>query len=121
MSTKKPTQLDRVRGTSGIITFLAELGIEFVKGEYVSISGDPHTVVQKVSQLCDEGNFAEARLQVNQVPANSFVGLNWAVEQDIVMRALTFYIALAEHRHQQFRVLGFVKPIDGSRFGRSPG
>lgn len=123
-SPKKPTQLERVRGTSGIISFLAELGIEFVKGKYVSISGGkedgPHAVVQKVSDLCDAGDFAEARLQLNQVPAKSFVGLNWAVEQDIVMRALDFYIALAEHRHNQFRVLGFVKPTDGTRFGRSP-
>lgn len=123
MAAKKPTHLERVRGTSGIITFLAELGVEFVKGKYVSISGGkengPHAVVQKVGDLCDAGNFAEARLQLNQVPADSFVGLTWAVEQDIVMRALDFYIALAEHRYNQFRVLGFIKPIDGSRFGRS--
>lgn len=120
-ATKKPTQLERVRGTSGIISFLAELGIEFVKGKYVSISGDPHDVVQKVAKLCDEGNFDEARLQAHQVPADSYVGLYWAVEQDIVIKAIEFYITIAEHRYNQFRVLGFVKPTDGTRFGRARG
>ena len=103
---KKPSSPDRIRTNGGLIRYRAEERLQFIKGEYVSITGEPYKIVKEAGRLCSLGLFDEARRQADLVPDKSFVGLNKGIEQRVVREAITSFVDDCVDRYQQFGIMG---------------
>lgn len=103
---KKASNPERIRTLGGLIRHRAETRFEFLKGFYVSISGEPYKIVKEAGRLCKLGLFDEARRQADLVPEKSYIGLNKHIEQRIVREAITSFVDDCLDRHAQFGVLG---------------